>query len=178
MKAVVFHQHGSLDALNYEDHPEPEMGPGDCLLAVRAVSLNGFDPMVLRGMPGLKTPLPMIPGADIAGEILAVGADVRRWKAGDAVAVIPNRPRVGMMGETLRGGACERIAVPEEFLLRLPKGGSAIGAACLPTAYGAALRMMVTRGKVASGEKVLILGASGGVGPCSPHPPPLPTPGR
>jgi alcohol dehydrogenase len=166
MKAIVFHQHGPLENIRYQDYPEPEVGGADCLVAVRALSLNGFDPMVLRGIPGLRTPLPMIPGADIVGEVLAVGAAVTRWKVGDRVAVIPSRPRVGMMGETLRGGACERIAVPEEFLLKLPDQVGYVEAACLPTAYGAAIRMMYTRGKVAAGEKVLILGASGGVGTC------------
>jgi alcohol dehydrogenase len=166
MKAVVFHQHGPLENIRYEDYPEPEVGPADCLVGVKAVSLNGFDPMVLRGIPGLRTPLPMIPGADIAGEVIATGAGVTHWKKGDRVAVIPSRPRVGMMGETLRGGACERIAVPQEFLLPLPDKVSYVDAACLPTAYGAAIRMMYTRGKVAKDEKVLILGASGGVGTC------------
>jgi alcohol dehydrogenase len=166
MKAVVFHQHGPLNNIRYEDYPEPEFGPADCLVAVKAVTLNGFDPMVLRGIPGLKTPLPMIPGADVAGEVIETGPEVKRWKKGDRVAVIPNRPRVGMMGETLRGGACERLAIPEEFLLELPDKVSYVDAACLPTAYGCALRMMYTRGKVAKGEKVLILGASGGVGTC------------
>src|SRR5437764_14252598 len=104
MKAVVFHQHGPLENIRYEDFPEPEVGPGDCLVAVKAVSLNGFDPMVLRGIPGLKTPLPMIPGADISGEILALGSavDPARWRVGDRVAVTPSRKRGGMMGETLR----------------------------------------------------------------------------
>jgi alcohol dehydrogenase len=166
MKAVVFHQHGPLDKLRYEDYPEPELGRADCLVAVKALSLNGFDPMVLSGIPGLRTPLPMIPGADIAGEVIGTGPEVKRWKTGDRVAVVPNRPRVGMMGETLRGGACERIAVPEEFLLKIPDRVSDVDAACLPTAYGAAHRMMYTRGKVTKGEKVLILGASGGVGTC------------
>ena len=166
MKAIVFHQHGGLENLRYEDYPEPECGPGDCLVAVKAVSLNGFDPMVLRGIPGLKTPLPMIPGADVAGDVIEVGAKVARWKTGDRVAIVPNRPQKGMMGETLRGGASERIAVPEEFLIRIPDKVSYVDAACLPTAYGCAIRMMYTRGKVASGETVLILGASGGVGTC------------
>jgi alcohol dehydrogenase len=166
MKAVVFHQHGPLNNIRYEDYPEPELGPAECLVAVKAVTLNGFDPMVLHGIPGLKTPLPMIPGADVAGEVIETGPEVKRWKKGDRVAVIPNRPRVGMMGETLRGGACERLAIPEEFLLELPDKVSYVDAACLPTAYGCALRMMYTRGKVAKGEKVLILGASGGVGTC------------
>jgi alcohol dehydrogenase len=166
MKAILFHQHGPLENLRYEDYPEPECGPGDCLVAVKAVTLNGFDPMVLRGIPGLKTPLPMIPGADVAGEVISVGGNVTRWKKGDRVAIIPNRPQHGMMGETLRGGACERIAIPEQFLLKIPDKVSFVDAACLPTAYGCAIRMMYTRGKVAKGERVLILGASGGVGTC------------
>jgi alcohol dehydrogenase len=168
MKAVVFHQHGAVDNLRYEDYPEPELGPGDCLVAVKAVSLNGFDPMVLRGIPGLRTPLPMIPGADISGEILALGSEVdkKQWRVGDRVAIIPNRKRVGMMGETLRGGACERIAIPADHLLPVPDEVEHVAAACLPTAYGAALRMLYTRGKVREGEKVLVLGASGGVGTC------------
>jgi alcohol dehydrogenase len=166
MKAVVFHQHGPLENIRYEDFPEPEPGPTECLVSVKAVSLNGFDPMVLRGIPGLKTPLPMIPGADVAGEIIEVGREAKGWTRGDRVAIVPFRPHIGMMGETLRGGACERIAVPQEFLLKLPDAVSYIDAACLPTAYGAAIRMMYTRGQVAQGEKVLILGASGGVGTC------------
>jgi alcohol dehydrogenase len=108
----------------------------------------------------------MIPGADVAGEVIQTGAKVTRWKAGDRVAIIPNRPQLGMMGETLRGGACERLAVPEAFLLKIPDKVSFIDAACLPTAYGCAIRMMYTRGKVEKGERVLILGASGGVGTC------------
>src|ERR1700738_1064007 len=104
MKAVVFHRHGPLENLRYEDFQEPEIGPADCLVAVKAVSLNGFDPMVLRGIPGLRTPLPMIPGADIAGDVQAVGSEVTRWKAGDRGAGSPRRPRGGLAGETGRGG--------------------------------------------------------------------------
>jgi len=167
MKAAVFHQHGTLDNLRYEDYPDPRPGPGEVVLRVRAVALNGFDPMVLRGIPGLKTPLPMIPGADIAGEIVELGSAAApgKWKIGDRVMVIPNQPD-GMMGETKRGGASELVSVGDAFLLRLPDEISYVEAACLPVAYGTALRMIETRGKLQPGEKVLILGASGGVGTC------------
>src|SRR5580693_6463833 len=118
MKAAVFHEHGSLDNLRYEDFPDPRPGPTEVLLRVRAVALNGFDPMILRGIPGLKTPLPMTPGADIAGEIVALGAEVDRekWKVGDRATVIPNQDE-GMVGETLRGGASEYFATHERYLL-------------------------------------------------------------
>jgi alcohol dehydrogenase len=172
LKAALFHQHGALENLVYEDIADPQPLPDECLIRVKAVALNGFDPMILRGIPGLRTPLPMVPGADIAGEIVAHGAEVdpARWRVGERVLVIPNRIRegkmVGMMGETMRGGASELVAVPEDHLLPIPDAVTDVHAACLPVAYGTALRMMTTRGKIAAGEKVLILGASGGVGTC------------
>jgi alcohol dehydrogenase len=172
LKAALFHQHGDLENLVYQDIADPEPLPDECLIRVKAVALNGFDPMILRGIPGLRTPLPMVPGADIAGEIVARGADVdaARWRIGERVLVIPNRFRdgkmVGMMGETMRGGASDFVAVPQDHLLPIPDAVTHVQAACLPVAYGTALRMMATRGKVTASEKVLILGASGGVGTC------------
>jgi len=167
MRAVVFHEHGPIENLRVETLPDPEPGPGECLLRVRAVTLNGFDPMVMRGIPGLKTPLPMIPGADIAGEIVALGegVDKARWSVGQRVGVQPNRPN-GMMGETLRGGLCELLATEAEYLVPIPDGVDYEAAACLPTAYATAYRMLHARGRIQAGEKVLILGASGGVGTC------------
>jgi alcohol dehydrogenase len=168
MKAIVFHQHGPLDNLQYEDFPDPVVGPQECRIRVKAVSLNGFDPMVLRGIPGLRTPLPMIPGADIAGDVVELGAEVDRSRlnVGDRVTVVPNQTRIGMMGETLRGGCCEYVCVSQDYVLPIPNQVSYVEAACLPTAYGTALRMMVDRGKMSKGEKVLILSAAGGVGTC------------
>jgi len=167
MKAIVFHRHGSLDELGYEDFSDPQPGPTDALVQVRAVALNGFDPMVLRGIPGLKTPLPMIPGADIAGEIVSLGAAVPKdlWEVGARVTVIPNQAD-GMMGETKRGGASDLVAIRQEYVLPIPDAVSFVDAACLPVAYGTAIRMLETRGQLQAGDKVLILGASGGVGTC------------
>lgn len=167
MKAIVFRQHGALDNIEFIDIDDPAMKENQCLIKVHAVSLNGFDPMVLRGIPGLKTPLPMIPGADFAGEIIAVGTavDTDHWKIGDRVSAMPDHDD-GMMGETKRGACCELITVDQKYLLSVPENVSYEQAACLPTAYGAAIRMMQTRGNVSAGEKVLILGASGGVGTC------------
>lgn len=167
MKAVVFHEHGTFDNIKVETIPDPEIASGQCLVRVKAVSLNGFDPMVIHGIPGLRTPLPMIPGADIAGEIVEVGADVSpgRFAKGQRVAVIPNRDN-GMMGETLRGGMCEYLAVDPESLLPVPDAVNDHQAACLPTAYATAHRMLHVRGNIQPNEAILILGASGGVGTC------------
>ncbi|MSU90924.1 zinc-binding dehydrogenase [Rhodobacteraceae bacterium 2CG4] len=165
MRAVVFDHHGPIENLVMRDLPIPEIGPDQCLIKVRAVSLNGFDPMVLRGIPGLKTPLPMIPGADIMGVIEKIGADVpeERFSIGQRVGIDPST-ETGMMGETRRGGMCEYLAVEERFLVPIPDGVTDHQAACLPTAYATAHRMLFTRGQLQAGEKVLILGASGGVG--------------
>jgi alcohol dehydrogenase len=109
----------------------------------------------------------MIPGADISGEIVELGekVDRSRWKVGDRVTVIPNQAN-GMMGETKRGGCSDFIAVEQDYLLPIPDTVSFVQAACLPVAYGTALRMIETRGQLQRGDKVLILGASGGVGTC------------
>jgi alcohol dehydrogenase len=109
----------------------------------------------------------MIPGADISAEIIEIGSDVPagQFHVGQRVAVIPNRDD-GMMGETLRGGLCEFLAVDPEFLIPVPDRVTDHQAACLPTAYATAYRMMHVRGNIQKGERVLILGASGGVGTC------------
>jgi len=165
MKAVFFESHGDLDSIRFGQFPDPVCGPKDCLLRVKAVALNGFDPMILRGIPGLKTPLPMIPGGDIAGEVVEVGVDVDgKFAVGDRVQVVSFQPGIGQIGETIRGGACEFTAVDARFLVPVPDQVSDVDAAALPIAYGTALRMMVTRGQVKQGERVLILGATGGVG--------------
>jgi alcohol dehydrogenase len=168
MKAVVFHAHGEVDKLSCESIPDPAMGADEVLIQVEATSLNGFDPMILRGTTKLKTPFPMIPGGDFAGTIVAVGAavDQAQWKPGDRVCPHPFIENRGMMGETLTGACCELVAMPVSNLLRMPDALSFSHAAALPIAYGTALRMIHTRGQVKAGEKVLILGATGGVGTC------------
>jgi alcohol dehydrogenase len=133
MKAILFDEHGGTDKIRWGDFPDPVCGPDQCLLRVTAVALNGFDPMIVRGIPGLKTPLPMIPGGDVAGEIIETGANVGHFKPGTRVQVVPFQPGIGQMGETLRGGACEKIAVDARFLLPIPDGVSDIDAAALPS---------------------------------------------
>jgi alcohol dehydrogenase len=106
-------------------------------------------------------------GLDLAGEVAEIGADVDGWALGDRVLVDPiNRVRGGLMGETVHGGLAERCRADAHQLISIPEGVSFAEAASLPVAYGTAHRMMVTIGRITAGEKVLILGASGGVGTC------------
>ncbi len=166
MKALVLREHGGLDKLKVEtDFPDPVAGEGDVVLRVRASSFNYHDVFTRRGMPGIKIPMPAIVGLDVAGEIIAVGPGVEGWSVGDRVVVDPiNRVEGGLMGETQHGGFAELCRARAHQLIRLPDGVSFEQAAALPCAYGTALRMMYTNGGVKAGEKVLILGASGGVG--------------
>ncbi len=166
MRAVVFHETGSIDGLHVEEFAEPVAGTGDVVIRVRATSINGFDPMIVAGSTGLKTPLPMIPCGDFAGDIVAFGPDTEPagWSIGDRVCPHPFVLGEGMTGETRLGAACELVRIPISNLIRIPDAVSYVQAASLPIAYGTAHRLVHTRGKIRSGERVLILGATGGVG--------------
>jgi len=168
MKAMVLYEHGGNDMLRYEtDFPDPVAGAGDVVLRVRACSFNYHDVFTRRGMPGIRIPMPAIMGLDVAGEIAAIGPGVQGWSVGDRVLVDPiNRVEGGLVGETVHGGLAELCRVRAHQLIRIPEGVGFEQAAALPCAYGTARRMMVTNGGVRAGEKVLILGASGGVGVC------------
>src|ERR1700722_11713355 len=115
-------------------------------------------------MPGIKVPLPVIIGLDMAGEIAEVGAGVSGWKAGDRVLVNPVNKKKGLMGEMLDGGMAEYCAVAADQLIAMPADVSFAEAAALPVAYGTAHRMLITHDTIRKGERVLVLGASGGVG--------------
>jgi alcohol dehydrogenase len=115
-------------------------------------------------MPGIKLPLPVIIGLDFAGEIAEVGANVQGWNVGDRVLVNPLNKTKGLMGEMLDGGMAEYCLVSADQLIKMPDNVSYEEAAALPVAYGTAHRMLITHNTVKKGDRVLILGASGGVG--------------
>ncbi len=165
MKAVVLKQHGAIDSLEYmPDFPDPKVIEGHVVIRVKATSFNYHDIFTVRGMPGIKVPMPMIIGLDMAGEILEVGHGVGGWKKGDRVLVNPLNKSKGLMGEMMHGGLAEKCLVAEHQLIRMPDNVAFEEAASLPVAYGTAHRMLITHKTVEPGEKVLVLGASGGVG--------------
>jgi len=166
MRAVVLHEHGGLEKLQFAaDYPEPSPGPGDVIVRVRACALNYHDVFTRQGMPGITLRLPLIIGIDLAGEIAELGDGVAGWNIGDRVVIDPiNRVTRDFVGETCDGGLAEHVRVAAHQLIRLDPAISFAEAAALPVAYGTAYRMIRTRGAVRAGETVLILGASGGVG--------------
>jgi len=165
MKALVLRRHGGLDELEVIDnYPTPQAADGHVVIRVRAASFNYHDVFTVRGMPGIKVPLPVVIGLDMAGEIAEIGPAVTGWKIGDRVLVNPVNKKKGLMGEMLDGGMAEYCLVAADQLVAMPDAVSFEDAAALPVAYGTAHRMLVTHATVKAGEKVLVLGASGGVG--------------
>jgi alcohol dehydrogenase len=168
MRAAVIREHGDRNVIVIEDnYAEPSPKPGWVKLRVRSCSLNYHDIFSRRGMPGITLPFPLITGSDIAGEIAELGEGVSGWVVGERVLVDPE-PIAEMdfkfVGEQLDGGRAEFCCVHAAQLVRIPEAVSYEQAASLPLAYATAYRMLVTRGNIKKGEKVLILGASGGVG--------------
>ena len=165
MKALVLRKHGGLDELQVVgDYPVPQVIEGHVVIRVRASSFNYHDVFTVKGMPGIKVPLPVIIGLDMAGEIAEVGPGVAKWKAGDRVLVNPVNKRKGLMGEMLDGGMAEYCLVAADQLVAMPDGVSFEDAASLPVAYGTAHRMLITHNTVKKSDRVIVLGASGGVG--------------
>ncbi len=165
MRAMVLRQHGDLDMLQVEnDYPRPVAGPGQVVLRVRASSFNYHDVFTVKGMPGIKVPMPVVIGLDLAGEVFECGEGVSGWEAGARVMVNPINRQKGLMGEMLDGGMAEYCVCNADQLIRLPDAVSFETAASLPVAYGTAHRMIVTHNTIKKGDVVMILGASGGVG--------------
>jgi NADPH:quinone reductase-like Zn-dependent oxidoreductase len=165
MRALLLRRHGGLDDLELvHDYPAPRASEGHVVIRVRASSFNYHDVFTVRGMPGIKVPLPVVIGLDMAGEIAEVGAGVSGWKPGERVLVNPVNKKKGLMGEMLDGGMAEYCLVSADQLVAMPEGVSFAEAAALPVAYGTAHRMLITHKTVKQGDRVLVLGASGGVG--------------
>lgn len=176
MKAAYFDAHGGLDVLKVGDLPSPPVGPNDVRVKVKAVALNHLDLFVRDGWPGLKLPLPHIGGTDLAGVIAEVGPEVKGVKVGDQVLVNPGLnfeagpdgdqkipSDVSIVGETRWGGLAEECVVPATHVLPKPDSLSWEEAAALPLAAITAMQMVKRKGRVKRGDKVLVVGAGGGV---------------
>src|ERR1043166_4042722 len=161
MKALLLRQHGGLENLELvTDKPIPQAAEGHVVIRVRASSFNYHDVFTVKGMPGIKVPLPVVIGLDMAGEVSEVEPGVSGWKAGDRVLVNPVNKKKGLMGEMLDGGMAGYCLVAADQLVRRPDGVSFEQAASLPVAYGTAHRMIITHDTIKKGDSVIVLGAS------------------
>jgi len=178
MKAIVIDEHGGAEVMRYRDVEMPPLKSRQIRIAMRACSLNYHDILTRRGMPGVRTPLPMVLGCDCAGIIAEMAPDVEGWSIGDRVLADPvarfasaedpdPKMAIKFLGDTLWGGYAEYCVVWDRQLVRIPDSVPLEIAACLPVAYGSAYRMVMHHGRIKAGDRVLVLGASGGVGNCS-----------
>jgi alcohol dehydrogenase len=168
MRAVLTTAHGGPEVLELRsDYPRPQPAAGEVLVKVAATAINFHDLFTRRGMPGIKIKLPVVVGSDIAGTVNTLGAGVPAHWLGKRVLIDPvmrDSDRMGMLGETIDGGRAEYCVAGASMLVEIPTGVTFEQAAALPLAYGTAYRMLITRGALRAGERVMVLGASGGVG--------------
>lgn len=158
MKAFILDRYGRRQALRLVDMPEPVPGPDDVLVEVEAAGLNLLDSKIRNGefKPILPYKTPLVLGHDLAGKVVKVGANVPRFKPGDAVYA---RPRDGQIG-----AFAERISAKEGDLALKPANLSMAEAASIPLVGLTAWQVLVERAQIGPGQKVLIHAGSGGVG--------------
>src|SRR5262245_21059177 len=156
MRAVVQTGVGGPEVLQVQERPDPEAGPGEVRVAVKAAGVNFAETMARMGLyPDAPKP-PCVLGYEVAGEVESVGEGVDSLKVGDRV-----------MAGIRFGGHAELVAVPAEQVLSFPEGWSFEQATAVPVNYATAYAALITMGGLKEGERVLIHAAAGGVGPAA-----------
>jgi len=153
MRALLCKAWGGPETLVVEDLPSPRPGPGEVVIDVKAAGVNFPDVLIIQNKYQVKPPLPFAPGAELAGVIKAVGADVTGFKPGDRVIAM-----------TTWGAFAEECVARVGQLIRMPAGLDFATAAAFTLTYGTSWHALKDRGQLRAGETLLVLGAAGGVG--------------
>ena len=153
MKALLCTRAGTPDDLIVAELPDPVPEPGEAVVRVRATALNFFDLLIIAGKYQYKPEFPFSPGAEFAGTVESLGPKTNGFAVGDRV-----------MGYARHGAAREKLSIPVNCLTRLPAGLEFERAAGLTVTYGTSYYALKDRAGLKSGETLVVLGASGGVG--------------
>ena len=153
MKALLSHAPGGPETLRIDELPDPVAGPGELLIRVRAAAINFPDVLIIEDKYQMRPPRPFAPGGEIAGEVEAVGEGVTGWQVGDRMIAVPGF-----------GGLAEKIVISAKAAIPLPASRSFVDGAALLLTYATSIHALYDRGKLASGQTLLVLGAAGGVG--------------
>ncbi|MFH1869737.1 MAG: NADPH:quinone oxidoreductase family protein [Pseudomonadota bacterium] len=153
MKALICEAYGPIDTLVVKDIPSPLPGPKQLLIEVMAAAVNFPDALMVQGLYQVKPPLPFTPGAEIAGIVKAVGAEVKQFKAGDRVIAL-----------TSTGGFAEECLAEAHRVMPLPAGMDFAAGAALVLTYCTSLHALKDCGHLKPNETLVVLGAAGGVG--------------
>ncbi len=179
MKGFRVQRHGGPEALDWGEWPDPVPGPGEVRVRVRACALNHLDLWLRNGVPGHRFPLPLVPGAEVAGDVESVGPGVADLAPGEPCVVAPGVacgvcprctagadhlcPHYGLLGEHRDGGYGELLVVPRRNILPLPRGLSYVEAAAVPLVFLTAWHMLAARAELGPHEDVLLHAAGSGV---------------
>lgn len=153
MRAVVSADAPGVEETIVADRPDPQAGPGEVLIAVRVCGVNYPDVLLLQDRYQVRPPRPFTPGGEIAGVVTSVGNGVEELAVGDRV-----------MARMAFGGMAELVAVPQARVQKIPDDMPFDEAAALQTTYLTAYHALVQRAMIKRGERLLVLGAAGGVG--------------
>jgi len=153
VKALLSHEPGGPETLRLEDLPGPVAAPGELLVRVRACSMNFPDVLIIEDKYQLKPQRPFAPGGEIAGEVMAAGEGVTGWKPGDRL--------IAALGF---GGLAEQVIVPADRAIPLPAERSFEEGSALLMTYATVIHALVDRGRLQAGQRLLVLGAAGGIG--------------
>src|SRR2546423_6659612 len=180
MKALQLVAHGKPGKFELRELADPQPGPGEVVVQVEACGLNHLDLWTEEGALPIPIELPRTPGCEVAGTVVAPGADVSAWKAGDQVAVQSNLfcgqceyckrgeesmcLNARMLGVQCDGGFAENVVVPQRALVRLPANVEFKTSAALTLAGSTAMHMLTNRAQVRAGDWVLVMGGASGVG--------------
>jgi NADPH:quinone reductase-like Zn-dependent oxidoreductase len=180
MRALVLRGHGGPEQVSVETLPDPTPGPGEVRVRVRAAALNHLDLWVRAGWPQLRLSFPHILGADMAGEVDALGLGAPASLLGQRVVVVPGVTcrrcaqclagrenlcrEFHLLGEHVSGGQAEYLCISAENVLPLPAAISFVDAASLPVTFQTAWHMLTARAPVGPGSWLLVHAAGSGVG--------------
>jgi NADPH2:quinone reductase len=153
MKAVLCKAFGPPESLVVEDVASPTPVAGEVVVDIRYAALNFFDTLIIQGKYQVRPPFPFSPAGEFAGRIAAVGEGVSGFAVGDRV-----------LGSCSHGAARQQIAVPAASVSKIPDSLTDEAAAGLSIAYGTTIHALSQRGRLAAGESLVVLGASGGTG--------------
>lgn len=153
MKALLSTAPGDAASLSIGELPDPIPGPGQVVIDVRACAVNYPDSLIIEDKYQFRPERPFAPGSEAAGVVSAIGEGVTRWRPGDSV-----------IGIGLYGGMAEKLLLAERDVVAMPPGMDFVEAAALLFTYGTSIYALVDRGEIRAGERILVLGAAGGVG--------------
>jgi NADPH2:quinone reductase len=153
VRALLSHEPGPPETLRLSDVPEPEPGPGELLVRVRACAINYPDVLIIEDKYQFRPPRPFAPGGEVAGEVEAIGQGIEGWKVGDRL--------IAYQGH---GGLAEKVAVPAAHAFPLPERFGFTEGSTLLITYATVIHALWDRARLQAGETLLVLGAAGGIG--------------